>query len=100
MKSNLHRIISLPRHPGNLGVLASGLMVLCMLPVQAQDSTPVPPEQGTESGATLNVQRGNPLAGLFTPQPQYPTPQTILNPEPKAPLAGELNPLKGLFTPQ
>lgn len=43
---------------------------------------------------------GNPLKDLFTPQPQYVTPQTLLNPQPKAPQSGEANPLKGLFTPQ
>lgn len=43
---------------------------------------------------------GNPLKDLFTPQPQFVTPQTLLNPQPQAPKAGETNPLKGLFTPQ
>jgi len=43
---------------------------------------------------------GNPLKDFFTPQPQYVTPQTLMNPQPKAPAAGEANPLKGLFTPQ
>lgn len=43
---------------------------------------------------------GNPLKDLFTPQPQYVTPQTLMNPQPAAPRAGEANPLKGLFTPQ
>lgn len=43
---------------------------------------------------------GNPLKDLFTPQPQFVTPQTLLNPQPQAPKAGEANPLKGLFTPQ
>lgn len=43
---------------------------------------------------------GNPLKDLFTPQPQFVTPQTLLNPQPQAPRAGEANPLKGLFTPQ
>ncbi|MCC7527706.1 MAG: hypothetical protein IT342_04235 [Candidatus Melainabacteria bacterium] len=43
---------------------------------------------------------GNPLKDLFTPQPQYVTPQTLMNPQPEAPRPGEANPLKGLFTPQ
>lgn len=43
---------------------------------------------------------GNPLKDLFTPQPQYVTPQTLLNPQPTVPKSGEVNPLKGLFTPQ
>jgi len=43
---------------------------------------------------------GNPLKDLFTPQPQYVTPQTLLNPQPAVPKSGEVNPLKGLFTPQ
>lgn len=43
---------------------------------------------------------GNPLKDLFTPQPQFVTPQTLMNPQPKVPAAGEANPLKGLFTPQ
>ncbi len=43
---------------------------------------------------------GNPLKDLFTPQPQYVTPQTLMNPQPAAPRSGEANPLKGLFTPQ
>jgi hypothetical protein len=43
---------------------------------------------------------GNPLKDLFTPQPQFVTPQTLMNPQPTAPKAGESNPLKGLFTPQ
>lgn len=43
---------------------------------------------------------GNPLKDLFTPQPQYVTPQTLMNPQPALPRAGEANPLKGLFTPQ
>ena len=43
---------------------------------------------------------GNPLKDLFTPQPQFVTPQTLMNPQPMAPKAGEANPLKGLFTPQ
>ncbi len=43
---------------------------------------------------------GNPLKDLFTPQPQYVTPQTLMNPQPAVPRAGEANPLKGLFTPQ
>ena len=43
---------------------------------------------------------GNPLKDLFTPQPQFVTPQTLMNPQPKLPAAGEANPLKGLFTPQ
>lgn len=42
---------------------------------------------------------GNPLHDLFTPQPQYPTAQSLANPQPQAPVAGEINPLKGLFTP-
>jgi TolA-binding protein len=37
---------------------------------------------------------------LFTPKPQFPTSQTIQNPQPLASPAGETNPLKGLFTPQ
>lgn len=41
----------------------------------------------------------NPLEGLFTPQPQYPTPQTIMNPEP-VPLPGQDNPIRAMFTPQ
>jgi len=43
---------------------------------------------------------GNPLKDLFTPQPQFVTPQTLMNPQPAAPKSGEANPLKGLFTPQ
>lgn len=43
---------------------------------------------------------GNPLKDLFTPQPQFVTPQTLMNPQPKHPASGESNPLKGLFTPQ
>lgn len=43
---------------------------------------------------------GNPLKDLFTPQPQFVTPQTLMNPQPSVPKAGEANPLKGLFTPQ
>ncbi|HNB23211.1 MAG TPA: hypothetical protein PKZ32_12350 [Candidatus Melainabacteria bacterium] len=43
---------------------------------------------------------GNPLKDLFTPQPQFVTPQTLMNPQPAHPKAGEANPLKGLFTPQ
>lgn len=59
-------------------------------------------EQQTSDGApfVLNVNRGNPLEGLFTPQPQYPKSHSILNPEATPPAPGELNPLKGLFTPQ
>lgn len=45
------------------------------------------------------LQRGNPLQDLFTPQPQYSTGQTLANPQPQSPAAGETNPLKGLFTP-
>jgi hypothetical protein len=41
----------------------------------------------------------NPLQGLFTPQPQYPTPQTIMNPDPVQP-QGAKNQLQGMFTPQ
>jgi len=59
-----------------------------------------PNNTSTTSGAGLNVPHGNPLQGLFTPQPQFPTAQTHSNPDPKTPAAGELNPLKGLFTPQ
>lgn len=43
---------------------------------------------------------GNPLKDLFTPQPQFVTPQTLMNPQPSSPAFGEANPLKGLFTPQ
>lgn len=43
---------------------------------------------------------GNPLKDLFTPQPQFVTPQTLMNPQPTSPKSGESNPLKGLFTPQ
>lgn len=43
---------------------------------------------------------GNPLKDLFTPQPQYVTNQTLMNPQPTNPKPGESNPLKGLFTPQ
>jgi hypothetical protein len=81
-------------------MLAGALVVLSFACASAQDSSSSASGQSTESGTGLNVQRGNPLSGLFTPQPQYPTPQTIFNPEPKAPRPGELNPLKGLFTPQ
>jgi len=41
---------------------------------------------------------GNPLTGLFTPQPQYVTPQTKMNDVPVA--AGEANPIGKLFTYQ
>lgn len=65
---------------------------------QAQDSgsssapadapaTPAPPE-------------GNPLEGLFTPQPQYPTPQSQANPQPFVPQGNEENPIKALFNIQ
>jgi hypothetical protein len=65
------------------------------LPGTAQEAPTV------DSGnPVLNVPRGNPLQGLFTPQPQYPHAQSLLNPEPTPPAPGELNPLKGLFTPQ
>ncbi len=72
------------------------LVALCLqLPSPAQ-------EQQTSDGApfVLNVPRGNPLEGLFTPQPQYPKSHSLLNPEATPPPPGELNPLKGLFTPQ
>lgn len=57
-------------------------------------------EQLIESLRDVFPINGNPLKDLFTPQPQYVTPQTLMNPQPKAPFAGEANPLKGLFTPQ
>lgn len=41
----------------------------------------------------------NPLKGLFTAQPQYPTPQTLMNPHP-TPDASDPNHLKGVFTAQ
>lgn len=41
---------------------------------------------------------GNPLTGLFTPQPQYQTPQTKMNDSPTP--AGETNPIGKLFTYQ
>jgi hypothetical protein len=74
----------------------------------AQDQSipnPTTADTGSNSSSqaaipTLNVQRGNPLGSLFTPQPQFPTAQTIYPQQPAAPAAGELNPLKGLFTPQ
>lgn len=58
------------------------------------------PTELLQQAAVLLQQRGNALKDLFTPQPQYPTSQSIMNPQPAAPPAGELNPLKGLFTPQ
>lgn len=58
------------------------------------------PTELLQQAAVLLQQRGNALKDLFTPQPQYPTSQTIFNPQPAAPAAGQLNPLKGLFTPQ
>lgn len=86
------KLSSLNRQVGLLVLISS--VINC---AHAQDSsapsTPAAP-------AALDVPRGNPLEGLFTPQPQYVTPQTLTNPQPQAPPAGELNPLKGLFTPQ
>jgi hypothetical protein len=41
---------------------------------------------------------GNPLSGLFTPQPQYVTPQTTQNHDPVIPAGSEKNPIGGLFT--
>lgn len=74
-------------------------------------STPADPETGVpglskenkkvlESLKEIFPVNGNPLKDLFTPQPQYITPQTLMNPQPAAPLSGESNPLKGLFTAQ
>ena len=38
----------------------------------------------------------NPMKAMFTPQPQYPTPQTIMNPQASEP-PGQTNPLYGLL---
>ncbi len=64
-------------------------------PSQAKDN-----KQLIESLRDVFPVNGNPLKDLFTPQPQYVTPQTLLNPQPTMPKPGEANPLKGLFTPQ
>jgi hypothetical protein len=40
---------------------------------------------------------GNPLSGLFTPQPQYPTAQTQANPQADVPDKYSANPVGGLF---
>lgn len=90
-------------HTKLLPAIAAMSMFSLTQHVAAQDIQPdgsVGP--GTTGGAppALNVPRGNPLEGLFTPQPQFPTAQTLMNPQPPAPAPGELNPLKGLFTPQ
>lgn len=55
---------------------------------------------GQDDGApSMPPPETNPLQGLFTPQPQYPTPQTIMNPDPVQP-PGTRNQLQGMFTPQ
>jgi hypothetical protein len=40
------------------------------------------PQAIAQEGGLPEGDRPNPLEGLYTPQPQYPTPQTIMNPEP------------------
>lgn len=84
--------------------LAALIALACQVPGSAQDSSDSQSSAGagTSTGApfVLNVPRGNPLEGLFTPQPQYPGATSLMNPEATPPPAGELNPLKGLFTPQ
>lgn len=92
---NFRKIAVLP----TASVLASALLSISFdHPAVAQDSSTAGPGAGTPPA--LDVPRGNPLEGLFTPQPQYVTPQTLVNPQPLPPAAGDLNPLKGLFTPQ
>ena len=81
----------------NLTAIASACLIALGLPLPG-----VTQEQQASAGApfVLNVPRGNPLEGLFTPQPQFPNSTSLLNPEATPPPSGELNPLKGLFTPQ
>lgn len=78
-----------------LQVIAGGALALTVAaaPAMAQEDAETPPTKYLPVG-------GNPLKDLFTPQPQYVTPQTLANPQPQAPEQGESNPLKGLFTPQ
>lgn len=81
---------------------ATVLLATCwgngLQPAAAQSGQESGP-QDSAGGFALNVQRGNALQDLFTPKPQYVTPQTIMPPQPTPAQPGELNPLKGLFTP-
>jgi hypothetical protein len=61
---------------------------------ESGSSTPAAAAGSGEAAAPVN-----PVQGLFTPQPQYPTAQTQMNPDPQPPTggAGGANPLGALF---
>ncbi|HEY9788194.1 MAG TPA: tetratricopeptide repeat protein [Candidatus Obscuribacterales bacterium] len=97
-----------PSTPSGGDALESGNNLSAASASPGQD---LPGQEGEKRASTERTARvntpfddlpteGNALHGLFTPQPQYITPQTLINPQPKAPHPDEPNPLKGLFTPQ
>jgi hypothetical protein len=94
----------------NIVLLAVSLAIAA--PAVAQDASAPAPPAGMPSDWTPGsavttgtygqplLPEGNPLSNLFTPQPQYPTPQTQQNGPPPIPNDKITNPLGGLFTEQ
>lgn len=99
----------------NALILAATIAIIGM-PAPAQDSgstssttdTPPPPaglpadfQPGGTVGAATNgaplLPEGNPLQNLFTPQPQYPTPQSVTNPQPSF-ASGDDRPVTRIFS--
>jgi hypothetical protein len=92
----------------NILLLAVALSI-SVGPALAQDAAAPPPPAGLPSdysaGSTVStgaggqplLPEGNPLSGLFTPQPQYPTPQSQANPQADVPDKYSANPIGGLF---
>jgi len=83
-------------------LLAIACIVQSQVAAPAQDATSTSDggdASASSSGPVLNVPHDNSLEGLFTGQRQFPTAQTLTNPQPAAPAAGEINPLRRLFTP-
>ncbi len=85
-------------------ILAAFLACLPGLPLNAQESSQSGGSTSAGDAAPSGesghkAPDGNPLESLFTPQPQYVTPQTVANPQPSIP-AGEANPIKNLFNIQ
>lgn len=77
-----------------LCTVALSLLCISADQVAAQDQT-----QSTET-QSQPISSGNPLQGLFQPQPTYPQPGVTLTNQQVQEPPGQKNPLWGLFTPQ